>query len=109
MTIDCDGSVGLTQMAGSSALSPLVRTGTVSPSALTRMGAALAGDWNPPATTSVQSTPTPNLESNRRLITLAPFVITVWPRPDRDVFHASAHKPFSVRAGGRHHRHGRQP
>src|SRR2546423_6646712 len=75
MTIDCDGSVGLTQMAGSSALSPLVATGTVSPSALTRMGAALAGDWKPPATSSVHSTPTPNFENSRRLITSAPLVI----------------------------------
>jgi hypothetical protein len=46
-----------------------VVTGTVSPSAVTRTGAALAGDWNPPATSSVHSTPTPNFESNRRLIT----------------------------------------
>ncbi len=69
MTIDFEGSVGFTQMAGSSALSPLVVTGTVSPSALTRIGAAYAADSNPTATSSVQSTPTPNFASKRRLIT----------------------------------------
>src|SRR4051812_6376541 len=98
MTIDCEGLVGFTQMAGSSALSPVVATGTVSPSAVTRTGAgrAPAGDCTTPATSSVHSTPAPNFESNRRLITDAPFVTNLGelpvrpfrppgrPSPDRD-------------------------
>src|SRR5918999_3902777 len=73
MTIDCEGSVGLTQMAGSSALSPLEVPGTVSRSAVTRIGAASAGDWNAPAPSSVHSAPMPIFESNRRLITVSTF------------------------------------